>query len=234
MSQKKESFFWTSYSDLMTSLFFIMLVLFILVVVLLHKRMETYQERLDDLVNAEDIIKDLRNRLTASEQQIEAIMEVENSTKDLNRSELFRYRSEYKKYVLNISVAYPAGGGNIMEMNVPNMDECLEQLYQAGVEIKSFLEKHHNNKYILIIEGQASRDSYSRNYELSYERALGLLRYWMIDKGLIFGDNCEIQISGSGDGKLNTHSMRETEEVLNQRFLIHILPKNIFENEKNN
>ena len=65
MSQKKESFFWTSYSDLMTSLFFIMLVLFILVVVLLHKRMETYQERLDDLVNAEDIIKDLRNRLTA-------------------------------------------------------------------------------------------------------------------------------------------------------------------------
>ena len=106
MSQKKESFFWTSYSDLMTSLFFIMLVLFILVVVLLHKRMETYQERLDDLVNAEDIIKDLRNRLTASEQQIEAIMEVENSTKDLNRSELFRYRSEYKKYVLNISVAY--------------------------------------------------------------------------------------------------------------------------------
>lgn len=234
MPQKKESFFWTSYSDLMTSLFFIMLVLFILVVVLLHKRMEIYQGRLNDLAHAEDTIIDLRKRLSASEEQIEAIMEVENSTKDLNTSELFKYRPEYKKYVLNISVAYPVGGSDIMEMNVLNKEECLEQLYQAGIEIKSFLEKHHSNKYILIIEGQASKDSYSRNYELSYERALGLLRYWVDYRGLNFGGNCEIQISGSGDGKLNTYSMRETEEVLNQRFLIHILPKNIFENEKNN
>ena len=234
MSQKKESFFWTSYSDLMTSLFFIMLVLFILVVVLLHKRMEVYQGRLEDLSNAEETIKDLTTRLFASEQQMNAILEVENSTKDLNASDLFKYRPEYKKYVLNISVAYPSGSSDITEMDVPNKEECLEQLYQAGLEIKRFLEKHSENKYILIIEGQASRDSYTRNYELSYERALGLLRYWMDVKYLNFGDNCEIQISGSGDGKLNTHSMRETEEVLNQRFLIHILPKNIFEHEKNN
>ena len=46
MSQKKESFFWTSYSDLMTSLFFIMLVLFILVIFLLHKRMEVTERQL--------------------------------------------------------------------------------------------------------------------------------------------------------------------------------------------
>ena len=47
MSQKKESFFWTSYSDLMTSLFFIMPVLFILVIVLLHKRREVTERQLD-------------------------------------------------------------------------------------------------------------------------------------------------------------------------------------------
>ena len=41
MKKGKESFFWTSYSDLMTSLFIIMLVLFVLVIVLLHKRMES-------------------------------------------------------------------------------------------------------------------------------------------------------------------------------------------------
>ena len=208
MSQKKESFFWTSYSDLMTSLFFIMLVLFILVIVLLHKRME------------------------ATEMQLEEIRKVEESTKDLSK-EFFVYRPEYKKYVLNISVAYPTGESDITKMNVPDKDKCLEELYQAGREIKLFLENHHDNKYILIVEGQASKDAYPYNYELSYSRALGLLRYWMVEKGLNFGDNCEIQISGSGDGKLNTHSMRETEEVLNQRFLIHILPKNIFENEKN-
>ena len=104
----------------------------------------------------------------------------------------------------------------------------------AGKEIQTFLENHKENKYILIIEGQASKDSFSQNYELSYKRALGLLRYWMEERELNFGDNCEIQISGSGDGKLNTHSMREMQDVLNQRFLIHILPKNIFENEKKN
>lgn len=67
MAQKKESFFWTSYSDLMTSLFFVMLVLFILVIVLLHKRME------------------------ATEDQLKEIKKVEQSTKDLSQ-EYFQYR----------------------------------------------------------------------------------------------------------------------------------------------
>ena len=209
MTQKKESFFWTSYSDLMTSLFFIMLVLFILVIVLLHKRME------------------------ATEMQLEEIRKVEESTKDLSK-DFFVYHPEYKKYVLNISVAYPIGESDITKMDVPNKEKCLENLFWAGKEIQTFLENHKENKYILIIEGQASKDSFSQNYELSYKRALGLLRYWMKERKLNFGDNCEIQISGSGDGKLNTHSMRETQEMLNQRFLIHILPKNIFENEKKN
>jgi hypothetical protein len=68
------------------------------------------------------------------------------------------------------------------------------------------------------------------NYELSYQRALGLMKFWINDSNLNFGKNCEILISGSGDGKLDTHSMREKKEHLNQRFLIHILPKNVFEN----
>lgn len=38
MSKKKrESFFWTSYSDLMTSMFFVMLTLFVLAIALLHR-----------------------------------------------------------------------------------------------------------------------------------------------------------------------------------------------------
>ena len=57
MKRKKESYFWTSYSDLMTSLFFIMLVLFILTVVLLNKRMQ------------------------ATTAELEAIKEVVNSTR---------------------------------------------------------------------------------------------------------------------------------------------------------
>lgn len=205
MAQKKESFFWTSYSDLMTSLFFVMLVMFILVIVLLHKRME------------------------ATEAQLEEIRKVEQSTKDLSK-DYFEYRPDYKKYVLTIQVRYPAGKSDLQDIDSYDKDWQLGQLKNAGEEIQSFLEKHNENQYLLIIEGQASRDAYLYNYELSYQRALGLMRYWIEDSGISFGNNCEILISGSGDGKLDTHSMREIgDERENQRFLIHILPKNIFE-----
>ncbi len=210
MVQKKESFFWTSYSDLMTSLFFVMLVLFILVIVLLHKRME------------------------ATEAQLQEIKKVEQSTKDLSR-DYFKYRPDYKKYVLTIQVRYPAGKSDLVDMISNDKENQLNQLAAAGKEIQTFLSKHNENQYILIIEGQASKDNYPYNYELSYQRALGLMRYWIEDSNISFGKNCEILISGSGDGKLDTHSMRETgNERNNQRFLIHILPKNIFETTNEN
>lgn len=210
MAQKKESFFWTSYSDLMTSLFFVMLVLFILVIVLLHKRME------------------------ATESQLQEIKKVEESTKDLSK-DYFEYRPEYKKYVLNIQVRYPTGKSDLNDIIAPDKDVQLLKLAKAGEEIRDFLKKHSENQYVLIIEGQASKDPYLFNYELSYQRALALMKYWIEDKGIKFGNNCEILISGSGDGKLDTHSMREPVETENQRFLIHILTKNIFEhsNESN-
>lgn len=207
MANKKESFFWTSYSDLMTSLFFVMLVLFVLVIVLLHKRME------------------------ATEAQLEAIKEITESTKDLN-PDYFELRPEYKKFVLKIQVKYPAGKSDLKDIVSHNKSKLLRELAQAGQEIQNFLQNHSENQYLLIIEGQASRDSYLFNYELSYQRALALMRFWIEDSKIKFGSNCEILISGSGDGKLDTHSMREVKESENQRFLIHIIPKNIFDNNE--
>ncbi len=208
MTQKKESFFWTSYSDLMTSLFFVMLILFVLVIVLLHKRME------------------------ATETQLQEIKKIEESTKDLSQK-YFEYRPDYKKFVLTIQVRYPVGKSDINDIVSTNKFEQLRQLAAAGFEIQNFLSNHSENQYLLIIEGQASKDAYLYNYELSYQRALALVRFWIVDSNISFGNNCEILISGSGDGKLDTHSMRESTESENQRFLIHILPKNIFENDEN-
>ncbi len=209
MAQKKESFFWTSYSDLMTSLFFVMLVLFILVIVLLHKRME------------------------ATEAQLQEIKKVEESTKDLSE-DYFEYRPDYKKYVLNIQVRYPAGESDLNTILASDKEVQLNKLANAGKEIRKFLDNHKENQYVLIVEGQASKDNYTYNYELSYQRALALMRFWVEDRGINFDNNCEILISGSGDGKLDTHSMRESVETENQRFLIHILPKNIFESTNEN
>lgn len=204
MAEKKESFFWTSYSDLMTSLFFVMLILFILVIVLLHKRME------------------------ATEAQLIEIKKIEESTKDLS-PDYFAYRPDYKKFVLTINVRYPAGKSDLKDIVSYEKMVQLRKLAAAGKEIQTFLEKHKENQYLLIIEGQASKDNYLYNYELSYQRALALMRFWIEESNIKFGNNCEILISGSGDGKLDTHSMREKIEQENQRFLIHILPKNIFE-----
>lgn len=105
-----------------------------------------------------------------------------------------------------------------------------EDLRTTGKILQDFIIKTTQSnphiQYLLIIEGQASKDGYAYNYELSYQRALSLKKFWE-DNGLNFNDkNCEVLICGSGDGRLSgTGLMRESKEVLNQRFLIHILPK---------
>lgn len=172
--------------------------------------------------------------MEATETQLQEIKKIAESTKDLDNSPYFKYKPEYKKYQLTIQVKYPARQFQLENMISEDQEKQLKQLADAGIEIKNFLEKHKKNQYILIIEGQASRDNYAQNYELSYQRALALIKYWMETCKIEFGKNCEILISGSGDGKLDTNSTRENNEIDNQRFLIHILPKNIFDspNEK--
>lgn len=204
MAHKKESFFWTSYSDLMTSLFFIMLVLFILVIVLLHKRMEVTEETLNKVKIAVNSVRDL------------------DKDKDY-----FEYNDVYEKYVLKVDVFFPM---RVYDINALS-PSCRDSLATAGQKIIGFLNEHKDNKYLLIVEGQASMNSEAWsefNYNLSFQRAQSLMRFWLETKHLNFGDNCEVQIAGSGDGRLNVNSMRHPVEEKNQRFLIHILPKNIF------
>ena len=101
----------------------------------------------------------------------------------------------------------------------------------AGQQVKDFLEKHSENQYLVIVEGQASADSQAMtefNYNLSYQRALSLIKFWATNPSVKFSDkNCELQIAGSGDGRLSAKTMRETINEKNQRFLIYIIPKNI-------
>lgn len=195
---KKESFFWTSYSDLMTSLFFVMLVLFVLVVALLHNKISEQALKLEEFEKIEEIKRSLNNI----------------------DSTYFTYNPEYKKHILNIRVEFPTGQSNITKVD----PQTLFKLKEAGLSIRNqIMETTKSNpeiQYLLIIEGQASKDYYMYNYELSYSRALALRNYWK-SQGIEFGNNCEVLISGSGIGG----TMRESDEKKNQRFLIHIIPK---------
>jgi flagellar motor protein MotB len=206
---KKESFFWTSYSDLMTSLFFVMLVLFVLVIVLLHNKMkETEQER------------------DATREQLNKIQEIEESVKNIDPT-FFEYNTKYKRHTLkNINVSFPTGSSDINQL--PNNQ--LEQLKEVGNTIVKFVDNAVGNnkdiKYMLIIEGQTSKDNYARNYELSYERALALHRFWRRDCDLIFDINTrEVIISGSGQWSDFREEPDNQSNKKNQRFVIHIIPK---------
>ena len=192
----------------MTSLFFVMLILFVLVIVLLHSQNRKTAEQ-----------------LKITEKKLEEIRKVEESTKDL-KGKYFVYREEYRKFKLNINCNFPTGEYKI---------DCLSEktrgeLKEAGDSIANFLDKHAENQYLVIIEGQASKDGYAYNYELSYKRALSLVKFWK-KKGVKVGDNDngngELQIAGSGDGTIYPVPGRDTIEVNNQRFLVYVIPKNI-------
>jgi hypothetical protein len=196
---KKESYFWTSYSDLMTTMFFVMLVLFVLTIALQHKSIIT------------------------KENQLKKIKEIEKATNNIDTT-YFEYKEEFKKHKLKIEASFRTD--RFKENDIDNKKLIVPELINAGNSIsdsvKAITKRYPKIQYLLIIEGQASRDraTEEHNYELSYKRAYTLKRIW--DKNNIdFGDNCEVLISGSGTGG----TMRDINERANQRFLIHILPK---------
>lgn len=206
---RKDSLFWTSYSDLMTSLFFVMLVLFVVAIIAMSKALQN----------------ETRLRVD-NEKQLKKIREIENSIQNID-SIWFDYNDIHKKHVLKIDVSFDTGESDIT--NIPI--ETREELYKAGLAIDSFLKKAKHEfgasvNYLLIIEGQASNDGYSRNFELSYERALSLYKYLQKNRQLdLKRENCEVLICGSGtEGNMRVYPDNASNKK-NQRFLIHILPK---------
>ena len=206
---RKDSLFWTSYSDLMTSLFFVMLVLFIVAIIAMSRALQNE--------------KHLREY---NDEQIKKIHEIENSIQNID-SVWFEYNEIHKKHVLKIDVSFDTGESDITNIPIDKREE----LYKAGLAIDKFLKKAKSDfgksvNYLLIIEGQASNDGYSRNFELSYERALSLYIYLQKNRQLdLKRDNCEVLICGSGtEGNMRSYPDNATNRN-NQRFLIHILPK---------
>lgn len=159
----------------------------------------------------------------ATEEQMEKIKEIENAINEIDTT-YFEYNNEHKKHILKIDVSFNVGSSNMD--NIPL--ETRTKLLDAGNAIKKFISaasQKYGVKYLLIIEGQASKDYYQRNYELSYERALVLVKYWTQNNLFFDKEECELIISGSGQsGSLRVEPDTKGNSA-NQRFLIHIIPK---------
>lgn len=190
----------------MTSLFFIMLVLFVLTVIMLQK----------------EIQKSEASR-KATETELNKIREIQNAISNIS-PDYFAYNSTYKKHVLKIDVEFQKDSYDIKDI----LEGTRQNLIKAGNEIKNFISdavaNNPGTQYLLIIEGQASRDRASdvHNYNLSYQRAFALWKFWQ-EYGIHFNPSqCEVIIAGSGTEGVPRD---KTNEEKNQRFLIHILPK---------
>lgn len=194
---KKTNFFWASYADLMTSLFFIMLVLFILTVVMMKRQSK------------------------ATEEQLKKIVEIQNSAKALDTT-YFIYQEEYKRYALNKQIQFDPAKSVIKsqyESYLLEVGRNIENLIQR-LQVKY---KNNDIKYMIIIEGMASNDRYKFNDELSYLRALALFELWQKNNIRFDSNFCELQIAGSGVRGLGR--FQGENEAKNQQFLIQIIPK---------
>jgi outer membrane protein OmpA-like peptidoglycan-associated protein len=196
MKGKSTSFFWPSFTDLMTSLFFIMLVLYVLT------------------------IMKLKIQQQASDEQLKKIKEIQNAVEKLPQT-YFTYDSKYKRFSLNREIRFKTGE-NIINDNDKHYLAGVGRSIQ--ILIADLKEKYSgdNIKYLIVIEGMASNDNYQYNDELSYQRALALFKFWK-ESGVEFdSDICDLQIAGSGTRGIGRYVGNEKK---NQRFLIHIVPK---------
>ena len=90
-SNNNSNFFWTSYADLLTSLFFIMLVLYVVTFVVLKSEQAKYK---------------------ADAEKLRRIQEIERSVNAID-SNYFAYKSAYKKHILKVDVQFNSGSSDM-------------------------------------------------------------------------------------------------------------------------
>ena len=99
--EKYKDSFWLSYSDLMTSLFFIMLVLFVVCI---------GKMKYDNAA-----LENERNQANAEKEQLERILQLDTQFEELSKSSALQYIEEKKMFVakdfIGKEIFYSARGG---------------------------------------------------------------------------------------------------------------------------
>ena len=219
--------FWISYSDLMTSLFFIMLVLFIVCIV----KMKVINNQLGQVLGEQ----------IATNEQLKQILQLDSLFSELNQSSSLRYDKTKKIFVAkdfeNIEIFYPYTSNVSIAQASTIKPELLKKVDTVGKDLQNLLhtlyERNPDFSYQLVIEGTAAipwdkkanktfNPDNNLMYSLSYNRALALYKRWQ-DKGLNLRKyNTEIIIAGSG---FNGNNRDDRNEDNNKRFFIQIVPK---------
>lgn len=248
MGKKKQpDSFWLSYSDLMTSLFFIMLVLFVVCIVVLKSAPDDVSSLKAQIVALREENEKLKKDLDVSTTQLgelqdeldgykvreddyKRLLNLGNTFKSLSASGSLQYVDEHKTFIAKdfegIEIFEP--GESVIK------SEYLGTVDKVGKDLQSLLkELNKTNRgtisYMLIIEGNTANTwdfKFDPNnesaYNLSYQRAMALYKRWLSKKINLRQYNTEIQICGSGMNGINRD--KKVEEN-NKRFVIQIIPK---------
>ena len=232
--------FWPSYVDIMTTLFAIMLVLF----VVSYSRFKVKEKELQVL--ADHFIE---------------ILDIYDAVGNIDASK-FEYNETYSKNIFKLDIEYQPKEFELSHLQLDKEGKVIQanalrqQIRLAGEAIKNTIENLQANenlkkdiKYLVVIEGQSSKIAFNdpdpiwrNNYTLSYLRAWNLHKFWK-ENGIDFTqmERCELVICGSGEEgvpridpspylekekekPVNGWRLWEAEESKNQRFLVHIVP----------
>lgn len=205
---KKSGFFWVSFADLMTSLFFIMLVLYVISFTILQSK---------------------HGALEAQAQQLEEIKNIQKAIENLD-STYYQFDEENKRYKLNIDAKFRPNSSNILDIPTDKRIEIAKAGKNLYDKVKSIIDTSKTIDYLLIIEGSTQRynnnweDNPNLGYKLSYLRALSLYDYWKQQDADFrrLGSQCEVIIAGSG---YFSQSRDEQNENNNRRFTIQVTSK---------
>jgi curved DNA-binding protein CbpA len=216
MNQDRNNFFWPSYVDLMTALFLVMLVLFVL----------SYKQFQDKQKANVNLIAELKVKAAEKEK----LDEIQAALKRLEDPRYFAYNQRYKRYELNFPVEFQP-----QRYDLPSKSR--QPLIEAGrflLRQMRALDRADNVQYLVVVEGRAAKnpalpDTDPRNLDgaavrqLSYNRAMEVIRLWE-SAGLRFPNNLELVAAGSGFKGVGRYTGFR-EEAKNKRFIIQIQPK---------
>ena len=218
---RKNNFFWVGYSDLMTSMFFIMLVLFVITIGYLQVKISENERLIEEL-------KIREQGLIQETERLQKLLNLEEQFKPLIDDNSFYYLSDCKKFIVKDLMGIEIFNPN----KVVIKPEYISRTISAGKKIDAFLgelsEQNKGFSYLLVIEGNMANDFKKPKpvdrpdfYLKSYERALAVYNLWL-KNGINFRQyDVEVMICGSGLNGL----CRDPVEENNKRFSIQIIPK---------
>ncbi len=206
--RNQQGSFWIGYSDLMTSLFFVFLVMATALAVGFRYQASIYK---------------------TDAMELRRIREISGAAERLTDNGRFQYNATCDRYELAYEFEFEQRSDIIPNSAKP-------ELVAAGREIERVLgavSDTSNVRFKIIVEGRAARyidddrlngDGEFRNKELSYRRALALWLLWK-ERGIeLESPTTEVLISGAGfDGACRYPAVRG-EEGKNKRIIVQVVP----------